>query len=230
MWPKGLNSYSSVLEIHDYAKSNRISKTMAQVRPTVKIAIIDDEKFQARPNLSSYGYDISEFPDLRSVSEVKDFDIIFCDLMGVGKNFDNVLGGASIIKEIKINYPNKYVIAYTGARSNSTEASSAKEYADEFLKKDAEITTWVERLDGAIEFASDPYERWLIARQGLIDAEVDIRRIVEFESAYVKSIQSKDSTFSDLKALLSRTDLGGNAKAIIQGLVSSAIYALIFGA
>jgi DNA-binding NtrC family response regulator len=199
-----------------------------QVRSTVRIAIVDDEKFLARPNLASYGYDISELPDLRSISEVQSFDIVLCDLMGVGANFDKNLGGASIIKELKTNYPNKYVIAYTGARANSTEASSAKEFADEFLKKDAEISKWVEKLDDAIEYVSDPYERWLTARQGLIDAEVDIRRIVEFESAYVKSIKSKDGKFTELKRLLEQIDLGHSAKAIIQGLISSAIYGLIF--
>src|SRR5690606_38120807 len=104
--------------------------------------------------------------------DVADYDIILCDLMGVGVNFDQSIGGASIIREIKENYPTKYVIAYTGARANASESNAAKEFADDFLKKDAEISTWVERLDEAIEFSSNPYERWLVTRQSLISDEV----------------------------------------------------------
>lgn len=228
MWPKGLNSYSSILELRDYARIYKSSKTRNQIRASVKIVIIDDEKFPAFSNLSTYGYNISELPDIRSVSEVEKFDVVLCDLMGVGSSFDKNLGGASIIREVKRNYPTKFVVAYTGARSNSAEASAAREFADEFIKKDTEITKWVEKLDDIIDIAVDPYEMWTIARQGLIDNETDIRRIVELESAYVQSVKKKDQNFSAVKKILGGIDLGGNAKGIIQGLISSAIYALVF--
>ncbi|HEV7335359.1 MAG TPA: response regulator [Bosea sp. (in: a-proteobacteria)] len=228
MWFKRLYSFSSILDLRDYAKGKRYSKIKNDIRSSVKIAIIDDQKFLARPNLSTYGYNIVELPDIRSVTEIKDFDIILCDLMGVGKSFDQAIGGASIIKEIKQNYPTKIVIAYTAARANTSEASVAKEFADDFLKKDTEISKWVERLDDAIEVASDPYRRWLVARQGLLDEEVDIRRLVELESAYVKSVLDSDKSFSKLTEAMAAMNLGTHASGIIQGLVSSAIYSLIF--
>ncbi|WP_054312270.1 hypothetical protein [Mesorhizobium sp. 1M-11] len=228
MWPKLLNSYRSVLELRDFARITRSSKPQKQLRAAARIAVIDDEKFQAFSNLTSYGYNITELPDLRSVSEVENFDIVLCDLMGVGNNFDKSIGGASIIGEIKRNYPTKFVVAYSGARANSNESAAAREVADEFIKKDADISKWVERLDEIIHTVVDPYQMWLVARQGLIDNEIDIRRIIELEDAYVRSIANKDKDFSYVKKTLGKIDLGGNAKAIVQGLISSAIFALVF--
>ncbi|GLQ06061.1 hypothetical protein GCM10007924_12820 [Sneathiella chinensis] len=199
-----------------------------ELRGSTRIAIIDDEKFKAYNNLTTYGYNIKELPDITSLDQVVGFDIILCDLMGVGQNFDSSIGGASIIREIKENYPTKFVIAYSGARGNSAEANAAKRYADEFIKKDEEITKWVEKLDRAIEFSSDPYQRWLVTRQGLIDHEVDIRRIVELESAYVEAIKNHDQDFSKVKKMLETIDIGGNAKGIVQSLIASAIYSIIF--
>jgi CheY-like chemotaxis protein len=228
LWPKSLNSYSSILEVKDFARAHRTTKSRMEIRSTVKIVVIDDEKFVARSNLANYGFDITELPDLKSITEIRGFDIILCDLMGVGNNFDRSIGGASIIKEIKYNYPTKFVIAYTGARQNTAEAQAAKTYADDFIKKDADVSKWVEELDDAIEYSSDPYNRWVIARDGLLSSEIDIRKIVEIESAYVDAIKSKDQKFEKVSEILTKADIGGNAKAIVQGLISSAIYAIVF--
>lgn len=229
-FPKTINAYSSVLELRDYSQHRKTSMSQKDIRSSVKIAIIDDEKFKAHANLTNYGYQIHEIPDIKSLDEVADFEVVLCDLMGVGHHFDKAIGGASIIKEIKENYPTKFVIAYTGARSNTTEASEAKQHADDFLKKDAEISMWVEKLDEAIDFASNPYERWLVTRQFMIDHEVDLRHIVELESAYVEAITASDSEFSGIRKILDKADLHGNVKNIIQSLIASGIYAIIFGA
>jgi len=229
-WPIfGLYSYRSVLELRDHVKLAKSSRKIKDLRPSISIMIIDDEKFQANTNLTTYGYNIREVPDINSVTDVEQFDIVLCDLMGVGKRFDHTLGGASIITEIKKNYPTKYVVAYTGARANSTEATVARSHADAFIKKDAEIAKWVEKLDEIIEEVADPYEKWLLARQGLIDNEIDLRNIVQLESAYVESIMSKDKSFTSIQRILDKVELSGNAKAIIQGLISSAIYTWMFG-
>lgn len=228
--PKPLSSYRSVIEIRDHSKGKKASMSRMDIRSSVKIAIIDDEKFKAHVNLKTYGYKIQELPDIKSLDDISDFDIVICDLMGVGQNFDKSIGGASIIKEIKDNYPTKYVIAYTGARSNTPEANAAKQFSDDFIKKDDDITKLVGKLDEAIDIASDPYERWLTTRQGLIDLEIDLRKVLELESAYVEAINSNDSKFSDIETILRKTDLGGHAKGIVQSLIASGIWSVVFAA
>lgn len=226
--PKPLSAYRSVIELRDHSKGKKATMSQKDIRSAVKIAIIDDEKFKAHSNLTTYGYKIQELPDVKSLDDVSDFDVIICDLMGVGQNFDKSIGGASIIKELKENYPTKYVIAYTGARSNTPEANAAKQFSDDFIKKDDDITKLVGKLDDAIDIASDPYERWLITRQGLIDLEIDLRKILELESAYVEAINSNDNEFSEMEAILKKADLGGHAKGIVQSLIASGIWSVVF--
>lgn len=224
----GLNSYHSALEIRDFSKHNRINKNQSEIRGAVKIAVIDDEKFHAYGNLRSYGYDITELPDITSINQIAKFDIILCDLMGVGSSFDKAKGGASIIKEIKLNFPTKFVIAYTGARASTTEAMAAKEHCDHFMKKDAPLSEWTEILDEYVRQALNPYEMWLITRDGLLDIELDLRDILKLESAYVEAILARDSKFNNLKRQMRNIDMSGHAKAILHGSISSSIYALIF--
>lgn len=223
-----LNSYHSVLEIRDFAKQSKLKRTFAEIRGAVKIAVIDDEKFEAYRNLKSYGYNISEHQDISSITEIADYDIVLSDLMGVGKNFDPSIGGASLIKEIKANYPIKIVIAYTGARANAAQAIAAKEYCDHFLKKDADMSEWTEMLDSYVSQVVDPYEKWVAARQGLLEQDVDIRDIVRLESAYVEAILTKDSQFPSLKRHVSKDNLSEHAKSIVNGLITSAIYGALF--
>ena len=228
MWSKGINRYQSALQIKDHAKKSRIGKTQNELRQAIKIAIIDDEQFKPRSNLESYGYRFDELQDIRSIEQVREYDIILCDLMGVGHNFDSAIGGASVIKEIKLNYPVKFIIAYTGARSNSAEANAAREYADLHLKKDIEISSWVQELDAAIDFSLDPYQRWVITRQGLLDFEVDLREIVKLEDAYVTSISQGDSKLEAFRHAIGVAQLSGHAKAIAQSLAASVIYGILF--
>jgi CheY-like chemotaxis protein len=191
----GLGSYHSILEIQNFSKNNKVNQTITEARNIVKIAVIDDEKFAPLGNLKSYGYDIKEIQDLLRIEEARYYDIILCDLMGVGEHFDRTLGGASLIKEIKINYPTKIVIAYSGATSNSNEAISAKEYCDDFVRKDADLTDWTEVLDDFVAQVIDPYQMWIKLRQELFNNDIDIRDVVRLESAYVESIASKDVKF-----------------------------------
>lgn len=228
MW--SLNSYRSVLELRDYSKKHKLNQTQPDIRGAVKIAVIDDEKFQPFANLKSYGYDISLLPDISKISDIDGYDIVLSDLMGVGAHFDSSIGGASLIREIKASYPTKVVIAYTGARANSTEAIAAKEHCDHFLKKDADLTEWSEMLDAYVKQVIDPYFMWLSARDGLLDQEIDLRDVIKLEDAYVRSVLSQDAEFKPLQTTLSKISLSGHAKGIIQSLVASAIYGMLFAA
>jgi CheY-like chemotaxis protein len=230
MWPKNLKKYHSILELRDYSKKVKVDFKRNELRAKVKIAVIDDDSFKPRSNLENYGFQFDELQDIKSIEKVMPYDIVICDLMDVGVNFDAAAGGASIIGEIKRNFPAKFVIAYTGARANSPEANSAKEFADLYLRKDIEISKLVSELDDAIDYSLDPYDKWIITRQGLIDLDIDIREIVKLEDAYVVSVKEKDASLSKFQAAVRTAGISGHAKAIAQGLTASVIYGILFPA
>lgn len=229
MLPWSLNSYRSALEIKNFASDYRRTVNRTELRSSISIVIIDDQKFNAYKNIQTHGYRVTELHDIDSIGEVERYDIVLCDLMGVGSRFDPRLGGASIIKEISINYPTKFIIAYSGATDNARETSVAREYSDEFLQKDSDITDWIKVLDHYTEIISDPYEMWRITRDELIDQETDLREILKIESAYVDAILTKDQKFTKMKSVLEKADLSGNAKGIGQSLIASSIFEFILG-
>jgi len=225
-----LNSYLSINELKNFINSKQIFKNTTEKRKAVKICVIDDEPFSPKRNLFSYGYEIEEISDIKSIEEVSGYDIILCDLMGVGQSFDPAQGGASIIKEIKKNLPSKFIIAYSGARSNTIVAVAAREYADDFIKKDAELNEWTDLLDKFVEQSVDPWAMWRIARTNLLALDVDIKNVVRLEDAFVRSVNAKDTKFLALNEELAKIPANGNVKGVVQSLVASAIYSLIFGA
>ena len=229
MFKFGLNYYHSILEIRDFAKNNNIFKAKSDKRSAITIAIIDDEPFKPAVNLSSYGYKVTEIADIKRIDEILEYDVVLCDLMGVGQHFDKSIGGASLIREIKQSYPMKFVIAYSGAPQNTTEAQTAKEFCDHFLKKDSDLTEWQETLDSCVDYITDPYLMWLATRQYLIDYEIDLRKILQMDSAYVKSVLQKDSNYTDLKKLLAKIEIEARIKGIVQSLIASAVYSLLLG-
>ena len=184
-----------------YKTINDISNTELKVlhkpvktekRGEISIAVIDDQPFEAARNLTSYGYSIREVGDLKSVSEISGFQIVLCDLMDVGGHFDKAAQGASIIKEIRKNYPAIYVLAYSGSASSDPIVRRAALYADGFIKKDAELEEWSETLDDYILNVTDVREVWQRLRAALVDQRVDTKDLLKLEDAFVRAYTSGD--------------------------------------
>lgn len=196
-------------------------------RNKIKIAVIDDQPFEAGINLRNYGYSIEEKGDLKKLSEIEEYPIILCDLMNVGMFFDADTQGASLIKEIRRNYPSKYIAAYSGSAANSPQAQRAKQYADTFIKKDSEVETWVEKLDDLISNATDPKKVWQRTREAMVAELIDTRTILLLEDAYVCSVTSRNPDLSRLRKIITEESMSSAAKNIILNLASSAIFAAL---
>ncbi|WP_396594393.1 hypothetical protein [Brevundimonas sp. R86498] len=224
-----LKLYKSARDIRDFAGKAAHLQSEKQRRSTVPIAVIDDQPFAPQTNLQSYGYNISQIGDIKSLGEVSKYPLILCDIMGVGRHFDHKLQGASLITELKKNYPEKIVIAYTGAALNDRAVKVAADRADRILKKDIDIDEWVDALDRATREAVDPYIIWNKVRARFVEMGVDTKDMIAFEDAYVRSVQSRDITFSAVKAAGNDQSLRSDAKAIVNGVISSLVFQAIFG-
>lgn len=107
-------------------------------RSRFPIVVIDDKDFTPMKNLQRYNFSVTHFDDISSIDSIYRYPIVLCDLHGVGASLGSRLQGAQVIREIKKNYPEKYVIAYTGdGSSEMTEVAIS--YADAYLKKDVGI-------------------------------------------------------------------------------------------
>lgn len=100
-------------------------KPAKERRGMVSIGVIDDSPFPAKNNLEALGYRIRLLGDPSRLDAVEEHHIVLCDLQGVGQSLGGDTQGAFLIREIRENYPEKYVIAYTGGMINQSMTRDA---------------------------------------------------------------------------------------------------------
>jgi hypothetical protein len=179
-------------------------------------------------NLENLGYKIAMIGDPTTVDVVAPHHIILCDLQGVGTALDPRKQGAFLIQEIKRHFPEKYVVAYTGGGRNREVTRDAMLAADEFLKKDVDIETWVSTLDGFINRLLNPFVVWQRQREALVARGIDTMSILKLEDAFVRSVKARDgSEASVFGKLLTSEALGADVRAIARSLVASGLFRII---
>lgn len=218
----------SIIDLSEDVLSFQTSLNKTALREIVPIAIVDDRDFPALNNLQHNNFNIRYFQDVSSIDVLKDYAIILCDLQGVGTQLNENLQGAHLIKEIKRNYPEKVAIAYTGGTSNSAIARQAGQFADRFLKKDADIDEWLEVLDDFILEVINPVIVWKKFRMRLMDYDISPWQLLELEDAYVCEYRKggKYSTLAIDKAIAS-LELKGKAQPVVSNFFKSIAFKLI---
>jgi uncharacterized repeat protein (TIGR02543 family) len=94
--------------------------------------------------------------------------------------------------------------------------------------KDIDGDEWIDKLDLAIEIASDPKNKWIKVRNFLLEHNVPLFDIMKLENEYVKLlIQGKPiDTFPSMKL---SNEISGDIRAVLQSFTASIIFKLIFG-
>jgi len=163
----------------------------AKLKKDIEILLIDDKDVPFLEFLTRNDYHIKHHNDLTDFNLVKSFDIILCDVQGVGTSLSPTLQGAHIVKEIKKLYPFKQVIAFT-ANPSDPDIVPHLHTADKFLSKDANEDEWIDALDNCIQKYSNPVKQWKEIRKMLLDCDVSTKSVAHLESNFVKAIQSKN--------------------------------------
>ena len=202
-----------------------ISKTDFIDRRSVKIAVIDDEPFIYKDILLRHDFDIREIGDPNDIKALEAYDIVLCDIKGVGKHFHSSFEGGHLIKEIKARYPSKIIVAYTGQQFDATYNQFYK-ISDFTLKKDISGDEWVDYLDKAVKQVVDPMEQWVRLRKLLIKHEVSSLQLMYIEDGFVKKHLGQDDRFPSGKVLKL---LAPELKAVLNGFVANLIFKAVVG-
>lgn len=223
-------SYSTIHDLRPEQLNRAAHLSDKELRNEISIGVIDDKPFEARQNLENLGYHIDFLSDPQTLEVVNPHHILLCDLQGVGRQLDTSMQGAFIIGEIKRNHPEKYVIAYTGGSPNNMIAREAQSRADAYLRKDATIEEWRDKLDDTIREIVHPVEVWHRLRFAMVERDVDTLEILKLEDAYVKSIKSgKSKSDSPFRKIAKSNIIKSDARAIANSLISSSLFDLIVG-
>ena len=196
-------------------------------RINIPILIIDDNEFEFLQHLKNHRFDITYFEDIPSIESAKEYEIILCDINGVGKKFKSKYEGAHVIAEIHKKYPFKTLIAYTG-HTHDPSFNRFFKLADFKYKKDIDGDEWVEKLDQAIDLTTNPQKKWTKLRDFLIANDVSMFEIVKLENEYVKGILSGDN-LKDFPSKKLSSEINPDVRAVLQSFTASVIFKLIFG-
>lgn len=159
-------------------------KLKREERGDFNIAVIDDETFPLMDLLKSHRFVIDKFDDINSIKQLEAYDIILCDIQGVGVSFSNKYQGAYLIKEIYKSYPFKIIIAYTGSNYDPRYNEYLK-FAEYNIAKDSDSENWVDILDEAIKQLSMVEYRWIRIRKFLLKKGVSLLDLALLEDDFV---------------------------------------------
>ena len=198
-------------------------KSLSTIKKLTEILVIDDKEFVFLEALRKHELSIQQKYDLTHLSDASEYDIILCDIRGVGKFLESDYEGANLIKALKNKYPNKIILAYT---ANEYDASFQKylDYADGIAPKGAYgLEDWVSLLEETLNDCADPVKQWERTRKLLLKANVSTIDVAKYESQYVKAI--KNGSFESFKKLYGKKKRAGDN--IMIDLISSVIAKLL---
>lgn len=204
--------------VSEIAKQQRIN----DLRKKTDILIIDDEDFAPQEFLENNNYRFTNKSDIDNIRDVSGYPIILCDIRGIGKKISNAYEGAFVIQEIKKNYPEKIVLAYTASQYDPSYNSYIQK-ADDVLQKSLSTESWLENLDKYLYMISDPIFQWKKFRNQLLEKDVSLITVARYEDIFVKSYKKGD--FKDFKNLEASVD--GDIKNIFSKFISTILVELI---
>src|SRR5262249_28298623 len=135
------------------------------------------------------------------IAAVEKYQIVVCDIRGVGLELQSENEGAHVLEEINKSYPQKYLIALT---KENWPASVHRCFAacDQIFGKNIGVNDWIGILDQAIAAVVNPEIKWKKILSHLISQNVSIRRLLELQDRYVAAVLKGKSPFQDEKELV----------------------------
>lgn len=214
------------LSIQDLSKEKALDNVnIIEARKKVRIGVIDDQPFQALENLRANGYDVNFLNTTANVRSLRDFSIIVCDILDVGKAINEEEQGAALIGELKRVFPEKQIIAYSSLSGNTKLLRLAKERADDYIGKSMHLDVWYSVLDEAILKCLDINFIWSMTKRRLEEASVTSDEIAKLEDAFVRAVKS--GAPDPLARISQKRRLSPAVKSAALSIANSAIWTLV---
>lgn len=189
------NPFQKLYSINDLALKSFSLKQQNKV--LVKILIVDDNDFEYKNEMVNFNFNLKSVDDIAQLDFVSNYDIIICDIRGVGKKLGYTkFEGVGLINDLKKNYPYKLFGVYTG-NDVSLEMSAMLDGV-KILPKNLVKEDWKEILDNFVKEALDPRTLWTKMRDYLLKEGVSIYDVALLEHKYVYCMKKKNGDVSHL--------------------------------
>jgi hypothetical protein len=208
--PMNLNDLSAAVEL-----SPTSSKAVHQ------ILVIDDKDVPQVTILRDRGYNLKHVSDIEDFNFLENYDLIMCDIRGIGSRFASDLEGAYVAKKTKEIFPYKKVVLFTGDQYED-KYNDAMRQCDGYLVKDARTDDWEDEIDRLLTESRDPVKQWKIVRVRLLETDVPLLTVYHLEQDYIRAIKTKSPELFPREKSLSGLDK--LAQQMISGIAKSLVF------
>lgn len=141
------------INIGNNKKGEKNTDSTQQNKEDIQILFIDDEKFKTVDNLKSAGWvntkTIKDVTNLDS-TDVKNSDVIFVDINGVGEKLFPIDKGLGLAEALKRKYPKKFIVIYS-AQEQGDRFHKALKVVDYSLSKNAEPYEFINIIENCMK-------------------------------------------------------------------------------
>lgn len=194
MKPIWKNPFRKLYTINDLSLKTFTLKQ--QSKGSVKILIVDDNDFEYKNEMMNFDFNLKTVDDIAQLDFVSNYDIIICDIRGVGKKLGYKFEGVGLINDLKKKYPYKLYGVYTG-NDVSLEMSAMLDGV-KILPKNLDKEDWKGILDQLVKEVLDPQTLWMKMRSYLLNEGVSLYDVVLLEHEYVYCMKHKGGDVSSL--------------------------------
>jgi hypothetical protein len=174
-----------------------LNKLISQPR-LIKVAIIDNKPFPFTEAIESVNCKVSFYNDYTKpivqakqkikTHNFKDQDIIICDIHDVGGAMYPGHEGIGVIENLRKKHPFHIIIAYTGNPGIIAEKLKKPTTIDGTFPKEWEVDDFLFNFEELLKALNNPKNRWEFIRRRLKHLEVDDKRILEIQQAFVENV------------------------------------------
>lgn len=221
MKPVTIGHFCSVKEINQLSVGAKYS-----LREQIKILIVDDEPFVYLEQLRNAKFNVVQLPDVQDLNAISEYNIVICDINGVGGCLNSEYGGAFLISQMKKIYPYKQYAVYSGKNDYSAGMSEMLQGVAS-LKKDLSIEQWSAYLDQYIENVTNPRLVWKNIRDLLYNKDVSSFVVTKLEDEFVRIIMDNPQKLKSYPTEKFNKELSVDVRNIIQSIIANLLTLLL---
>lgn len=196
------------------------------LRERIRFLIIDDEPFVYLEKLRNAKFNVTQIPDITDLHAIAEYNVVICDINGVGNTFSSEYGGAFVLSQMKQLYPDKQYAYYSGKPIYTTRMMALLGNITS-ITKDAEIDQWTSYFDKFIENSANPRFAWKQMKELCVANDVATFSIARMEDEYVRVIKKNPALLSQIhyEDYQIKDELQTLLKSIISNLIASLVVA-----
>lgn len=194
------------------------------LRERVRFLIVDDEPFVYLDKLRNAKFNVTQVGDILDLHAVSEYQVIICDINGIGDAFSEDYGGAFVLNQIKTLYPYKQYAYYSGKSVYSKEMMSLLNNITS-IAKDATIDQWIVYFDQFISNNTNPQIAWKQIRDLCILNDISTYSIAMLEDEYVRTIGKNPAALNQID--FNKYKIYDELQVLIKSIIANLLSALI---